>query len=135
MSEDVPRVLVTGSRSLHGRARQVLEVFCSTVDGWGLAPFVLIHGGAKGVDTYVAEHCLQVPDWCVQVWKMRPTDADRTAAWQRWGTARKAPLIRNERMVDVASHVIGIWDGRSGGTSYTLNYARDQGLPLVTVML
>lgn len=35
-----------------------------------------------------------------------------------------APLKRNETLVTMADKILVIWDGKSKGTNYTINYAK-----------
>ncbi|MBO4452488.1 MAG: DUF2493 domain-containing protein [Clostridia bacterium] len=42
---------------------------------------------------------------------------------------KSAPLIRDKLIVDRADLVIAIWDGESGGTGYTISYAKRRGVP------
>ncbi len=37
-----------------------------------------------------------------------------------------APLIRNEKIVNEADVIIAIWDGKSHGTKYTIDYSHEQ---------
>lgn len=43
---------------------------------------------------------------------------------------RAAPLKRNEIIVDIADLVIAIWDGKSRGTKYVIDYAKKVGKPI-----
>jgi predicted Rossmann fold nucleotide-binding protein DprA/Smf involved in DNA uptake len=45
--------------------------------------------------------------------------------YKRFGI--RAPLVRNNHIVDAADNVLAFWDGKSSGTGYTINYARKQG--------
>ncbi len=78
----------------------------------------LISGGATGVDTLVEAyaHAHGIP---IQV--IRPDYA-------LYG--RKAPLVRNRQIVECADLVVAIWDGRSTGTTYTVDYANARGVPV-----
>lgn len=40
---------------------------------------------------------------------------------------KRAPLIRDEEMVNAADLVIAFWDGQSRGTKYTIDYAKSIG--------
>lgn len=73
----------------------------------------IVSGGARGVDT-IAEnwalknskpHILFYPDY------------------KTFG--KNAPLIRNNKIVEKADIVIAFWDGKSHGTKYTINRARE----------
>ena len=37
-------------------------------------------------------------------------------------------LARNRYMVDLATHLIAVYDGQKGGTKYTVDYAKKKGL-------
>lgn len=41
--------------------------------------------------------------------------------------------VRNRYMIDNSSLLICYWDGKSGGTAYTVGYAEKQGLKIVNV--
>lgn len=43
---------------------------------------------------------------------------------------KSAPLIRDRLIVDLADLVIAVWDGSSGGTEYTVSYAKKRGVPV-----
>lgn len=80
----------------------------------------VIHGGAEGVDLLAEQFCRQ---------GRLPTKIVRPD--YKWG--KRAPLMRNEEMVNEADVVLAIWDGRSRGTDYTIQYADAQGKPLFIV--
>lgn len=46
-----------------------------------------------------------------------------------------AGMKRNHEMGDVASHLVAFWDGFSKGTKDMIDYATDQGLHVVKVMV
>ena len=79
---------------------------------------VILSGGARGVDqlaeAYAKERGLELevllPDY------------------ELFG--KSAPLIRDRQIVEKADLVVAIWDGSSPGTRYTIEYARQQGVPL-----
>ncbi len=37
---------------------------------------------------------------------------------------KSAPLERNKEIVEICDMVVAIWDGKSRGTRYTIEYAR-----------
>jgi len=43
---------------------------------------------------------------------------------------REAPLIRDREMVDECDEVIAIWNGKSRGTKYTIDYAKQRNKPV-----
>ena len=81
----------------------------------------MILGGAEGIDRlaerYADEHKLSKLVLYPQ--------------YDRYG--RAAPLKRNEVMVDLADQVLVIWDGKSRGSQYTIEYAKKQRKILVIV--
>lgn len=78
----------------------------------------IISGGAVGVDTaaelYADTHRLSkhiiLPDY------------------KFYG--KKAPTIRDMRIVQLADIVIAVWDGSSAGTAFSIKYARELGKPV-----
>ena len=75
---------------------------------------LIITGGASGIDT-LAERFADKHNISKLV--LRP----------KYNIYQKAaPLKRNEKMVDIADEVLVIWDGKSKGTKYTLQYAQKQ---------
>lgn len=106
------KLLIVGSRSL---------------TSFDLAPHIpphvdtIISGGAGGIDSlaeqYADAHRLSK---CI----LRPR-------YDLYG--RGAPLRRNEQAVDMADAVLAVWDGRSKGTQYTLNYAKRRNKPTTVI--
>lgn len=72
----------------------------------------IISGGAKGIDTLAEIYADQhgIPKTIIK------------PEYNRYG--RGAPLKRNETIVSLADLVIAIWDGKSKGTKFTVEYAR-----------
>ena len=78
---------------------------------------VIISGGARGADTLGEQYAAE-----------RGFTIDRHPAdWDKHG--KSAGYIRNKEMVDVADAVIAFWDGKSKGTSHTINLAESKGIP------
>ena len=46
---------------------------------------------------------------------------------------RTCMQVRNQWMVDHCDALVAIWDGSSGGTENCVNYAKDQGVPMVRI--
>lgn len=78
----------------------------------------IITGGARGIDTqaerYAKEHGLKCTVF-------RP-------AYDILGP--RAPLARNELIVNAADLVVAIWDGKSRGTRHAISRAMNQNKPL-----
>lgn len=100
---------------------KVLVIGSRDIQDFNLSAYIpsqtthIISGGARGIDrlaeSYADEHHLSKII-------IRPMYA-------LYG--RRAPLKRNEQMVEMADNVIAIWDGVSKGTKYTIDYARKMG--------
>ena len=73
---------------------------------------MIISGGAKGVDTLARMYAEKKR---IPYLEIRPD-------YNRYGR-KAAPLIRNREIVNKADLVIALWDGVSGGTAYTVQYA------------
>ena len=81
---------------------------------------VWVHGGAAGFDrqvsTFARAHGLTEE-------VIRPD--------YRTHHPKRAPLVRNEQIVGSVERLVACWDGRkTGGTFYTINYARRVGVPV-----
>ena len=48
---------------------------------------------------------------------------------------RSAPIRRNETIVSAADMVVAIWDGKSRGTKFTIDYAKKCGIPVKIVLI
>lgn len=108
------KLLIAGSRSI--REYDLSPYIPHAVD-------TIISGGAQGVDSlaesYADEHKLSK-------YVIRPQ-------YERYG--RAAPLKRNQEMVDMADAVLVIWDGKSRGSRFTVEYARKQNKPLFVIQV
>ena len=82
---------------------------------------LIISGGAGGVDTLAEKYAD----------KNKISKLIHRPDYKRYG--RGAPLKRNEVMIDEADRVLVIWDGKSKGTKYTIDYARKKGKPIEVV--
>lgn len=87
-----------------------------------------VHGGAEGFDTQVQETALELGKVLGETIIVIYPDYDAYPP-------NVAPLKRNELIVDKAQLLIACYDGRKrGGTFYTINYARRQGIPVEIVI-
>lgn len=84
-------------------------------------PTAIISGMARGADSlgvqYAQEHGIQVMQF--------PAD------WA--GLGKRAGMVRNLQMLDVADAVIAFWNGVSRGTGHMVSEAKKRGLPLRVV--
>ena len=105
------KVAVIGSRTLTVTDSQLAELLpAGTTE--------IISGGAVGVDTAaelyadtqrISKHII-LPDY------------------GQYG--RRAPTVRDMRIVRLADIVVAIWDGTSTGTAFSIQYARELGKPV-----
>ena len=84
---------------------------------------LIISGGAKGVDTIAEQYA---DSHGIEKLIILPK-------YEKFGKA--APIKRNEEMVELADTVLVIWDGKSRGTKYTLNYAKKKNKKIVEITL
>lgn len=84
-------------------------------------PDTIVSGGAKGADTYAREfakaHNLQLVEYLPD--------------YATYG--KGAPLVRNKLIVENSDCVLAFWDGKSRGTKFTLDYAKQLGKPIKIV--
>ena len=76
---------------------------------------VLVTGGATGIDQ-LAEKYADEND--IPKLILKPT-------YDKYGKA--APLERNKAIVEICDAVVAIWDGKSKGTKFTIDYAKKIG--------
>ena len=94
------------------------------IESFDLSPLIppetteIISGGARGIDTaaarYARENGLPLREFLPE--------------YEKYG--RRAPLVRNAQIVEACDQVLAIWDGRSGGTMYTVRLAQSMGKPV-----
>ena len=78
----------------------------------------IISGAANGIDRMARAYALEHH---IQLLEVLPD-------YERYG--RRAPLMRNNSIIDDADYVIAIWDGRSPGTKYVIDRCRALQKPL-----
>ena len=107
---------------------KLLVVGSRAIADFDLSPYIpdgvdmIISGGANGIDTaaekYADSHRLSK-------FIIRPQ-------YERYG--RGAPLKRNQEMVEMADAILVIWDGKSRGTNFTIDYAKKVGKQVTVIM-
>ncbi len=104
-------VAIVGSRSLFPSDEAIF---------WNLPDQTteIISGGAKGVDS-CAERFARAFAFPLQV--IKPDYSVH---------GRKAPLIRNQEIINLCDFVVAFWNGRSSGTGHTIGLAKKKGLPV-----
>lgn len=84
---------------------------------------LLISGGANGIDM-LAERYADKNGIPKLIFK---------PDYRKFG--KNAPLIRNKHIVDYADFVIAVWNGKSSGTKYTIDYARKTGKEVKIILI
>ena len=106
------KVAVVGSRSVDDSHYLTL---CETMP---IGASTIISGGARGADAlakrYAAESNLYYEEYIPE--------------YERYG--RGAPMHRNRQIVDRADYVIVMWDGKSQGAAYIIQYCLESGTPV-----
>ena len=108
------KLLIAGSRS---------------ITDFDLTPYIpfgtdtIISGGAKGIDNLAEKYA---DENRISKFIIRPK-------YDIYG--RAAPLKRNEEIVAMADYILIIWDGKSKGTEYTINYAKKMNKPFRVILI
>ncbi len=106
---------------------KLLIVGSRSITDFDLSPYIkaevdtVISGGACGIDC-LAEQYADLHRLSKYI--LRPR-------YDLYG--RAAPLKRNEQMVEMADAVLVIWDGRSKGAQYTIQYTKKRNKPITIV--
>lgn len=104
------KLAIIGSRGISG-----IDISPCVPDGVD----AVVSGGAVGVDRMGEEWARKNS---VRLIRLLPD----------YGThGRKAPLERDKQIVDCADAVLSIWDGKSSGTWFTMNYAKRRGKEVI----
>lgn len=97
------------------------------IKAFDLTPFVpssattIISGGARGIDCIARNFAISNN---IPLVEFLP-EYDKYA--------RSAPIIRNKKIVNAADLVLAIWDGKSKGTAFTIEFAKKQNKKVVIV--
>lgn len=78
----------------------------------------IVSGGARGIDMLAERWTDQhnIPKLI-----LKPD-------YDKYG--RSAPIRRNEIIVQISDLVVAVWDGKSRGTKFTIDYAKKCGIPV-----
>lgn len=106
-------VAVVGSRNF-----QDYELLASYIDELPYDITKIISGGAWGADT-LAERYATERRITLQVFKPQ--------YWKYQSNPRVAPIERNKLIVAECDILVAFWDGKSHGTYFTINHAKQQG--------
>ena len=108
---------------------KLLVIGSREISDFDLSPYIpsqidtIISGGARGIDG-LAEQYADLHNLSKYI--IRPR-------YEVYG--KFAPLKRNEKMVEISDTVLAIWDGRSKGTRYTIEYAKKMKKPITVIVL
>ena len=106
---------------------KLLVVGSREITDFDLSPYIpdgvdmIISGGANGIDTEAEKYA---DSHRISKIIIRPQ-------YERYG--RGAPLKRNQEMVDMADSVLVVWDGKSRGTKFTMDYAEKVGKQMTVI--
>lgn len=84
----------------------------------------IVSGGANGVDTLAEKWARQHG---IEVLIYKPQ-------YEVYG-GKYAPIQRDKDLVAASDIVIAFWDGKSKGTKFTIDYARELGVPTVVHLI
>ena len=109
------RIIVAGSRSFddYFTLRRILDGHLC-----GRGDVAIISGHARGVDM-MAEYYARMFDIPLEVY---PAD------WKKYG--KKAGMVRNAEMAEVADELVAIWDGQSRGTAAMIRMMKRRKKPV-----
>lgn len=114
-----------------------------------------ICGMAKGCDTYFAEAVIQLKQKYNEVTMEAAIPCEtQTRSWNKEEICRYNDILkkcdyttllqkeytkdcmlrRNKYMVKNSSVLIAVYDGKAGGTSYTVNYAKQKGIEIIEII-
>ena len=81
---------------------------------------LIISGGARGVDTQVRNYC---NTWKIRLKEIRPINPSNKLDY----------LFRNVEIITLADKIIALWDGKSRGTKFVIDYAnaRDKEIEII----
>lgn len=113
MNASLPRkICITGSRTIKDRAK-----VWAILDQYFPRDAILVHGDAKGVDTFAKE-------WAIA---NGVAQEGYKPNWKHAGHLG-AGMERNQFLIDISQGAIAIWDGQSRGTMDAFNKAKRKGL-------
>lgn len=113
------KLAIIGSRTIHAEATK--EIIKKVIDAAKNEIKEIVSGGANGVDSgarlYAAQNGKKITEYL--------------PCYKEHGT--RAPLVRNNVILENCDAVLAIWDGESRGTAYTIARARKLGLSVYVV--
>ena len=120
LTELIPhKIIIAGSRSFsdYSTFNMVCKDIFSQIKGFP----IIISGDATGADQlgvkFAAENKIPV--------------IHMPADWKLYG--KRAGMIRNRKMLEIADRLIAFWDGASPGTANMIQIAKEKGIPVHVV--
>ena len=110
---DSINIVVSGSREGFMNYHLIDLFFKKIKKRYGTKMIKIIHGGAKGVDSYT-DKLIKSLGFKVDVYLPNYNKFN----------SRVAPIMRNRKMIRLAHLLVAFWDGRSKGTKSTIEYAK-----------
>ena len=83
----------------------------------------IVSGGAVGVDTCAKEYALENQ---IEYIEFLPD-------YHKYG--RRAPIVRNDLIIEYADIVLAFWDGKSRGTKYVVETCKKKGREIRVILV
>lgn len=116
LSSQTINIGMVGSRNYYDEINVRLVVDAIPIAFWK-KNFVIVSGGAKGVDSWAIDEAKEL-DLATMVLR---------AEWNRFG--KGAGMIRNELLVNTCHLLFVFWDGSSPGTRHVMSHAKKTSTP------
>jgi hypothetical protein len=130
-------VIVAGSRTFH----HDYPLFCSVMDEWKKdhghtldTLWTFLSGDARrGADFLIKRYCGLIDQDGNPLVQNDMDDRCELlpALWNEYG--KRAGMLRNHEMGDIATHLVVFWDKKSSGTKDMLDYGRQKKLHVTEV--
>lgn len=109
------KVIVAGGRDFASFTKLCMILDAHFREAGGVE---IVSGGARGVDR-MAERWARTRGVCCEV---HPAD------WRKYG--KRAGMVRNAEMAEIADELVAIWDGESRGTAAMIDMMKKRGKPV-----
>ena len=116
------RVAIIGSRSIEydKLQKRAYELLCENIPANCTE---IVSGGAMGVDR-LAEIYARHNNLPTKIF---------LPGYDKYG--KRAPIVRNDKIVEYSQYVLAFWDGSSHGTAYTVATCLKEGVPVKIISL
>ena len=139
------KLAITGHRParIRGHKREIENWIQNQVSE--LSPNICISGMAQGVDQMFANCAINnnIKLWCA--YAFRGQESRYTEKYDYYADkviytsedyGNHCYFVRDRYMVDNCDCLLAVWDGiETGGTWYTINYAKKKGIPIIYYMI